>query len=618
MLMGDRRVVVIALAVVAVVTVVLGAAFLWQTQSEPKEGLSAVPQDVGVSVIAANLDTPWGLVFVPDGRIFFTERPGRLRVIENGGLREEPMIVLPANETAESGALGLEIDPQFPSEPFLYIMYSYDSQDGIRNRIVRLTVEGNSASVDRVLIEGIPGSPIHNGGRVKIGPDGKLYATTGDGAEPSNAQNLNSLGGKILRLNLDGSIPEDNPFPGSSVYTYGHRNPQGLDWQPGTGRLYATEHGATGNDEVNLIEPGRNYGWPEREGEDHAGFTAPVIVFNPSIAPGGAVFFEGSSVSQWQDSFFFATLRGQHLHRLKFDVNNPVQVIENERLYDGEFGRLRDVVQGPDGALYITTSNRDGRGSPAQNDDRILRIGPSTNVANNTASTSAENAMLLYPDLRTVQPRDLVLTSADIDGASHYVLRFTNTIWNAGQGPLELQEQKSDGKSQVYQNIYDSQGNTYKHFAGAFVFHPEHNHWHFENQAHFELWTKDSYQRWLDSGRREGSPAWQISKTSVCMLDTQKREELPQSPEERVYRTCTSDIQGISVGWADIYEWDLEDQWVDLGFTPLSDGSYVLRSIADPNGLIEESPNAADSNRESPEVNEATLEFTVRNGEVSR
>ncbi|MHB1134445.1 MAG: PQQ-dependent sugar dehydrogenase [Chloroflexota bacterium] len=345
-----------------------------QATATPRAEATAVE----VTTVAEGLDTPWALAFAPDGRLFFTERPGVVRVVVEGRLRPEPLIRLPANETAEGGVMGLAVDPGFPAQPYLYVMYTYDAPGGgARNRVVRLEVAGETAREERVLVDDIPGGGIHNGGRVKVGPDGKLYVTAGDAGQSGAAQSLGTLAGKILRLNLDGSIPEDNPFADSPIYSYGHRNPQGLAWQPVTGRLYATEHGPSGNDEVNLIEPGNNYGWPTVTGMQHGTFTAPLITFTPSVAPAGAAFVDGGLLPQWADSLFFTTLRGTHLHRLRIDARDPTRVTQNERLYEGEYGRLRDVVQGPDGALYLATSNRDGRGSPEQSDDRILRLGPS-------------------------------------------------------------------------------------------------------------------------------------------------------------------------------------------------------------------------------------------------
>lgn len=333
--------------------------------------------DVEVGVVATRLDTPWALAFAPDGRLFVTERPGRLRLIENGRLRDQPIATLPVQETAEGGLMGLALHPDFPREPYLYVMYTYSGERGLRNRIARLRFDDSSAREDSVLLDNLPAGSIHDGGRLKIGPDRLLYATLGEVGDTSLAQNPSSPAGKILRLNLDGTPPAGNPFPGSHVYTLGHRNPEGLAFRRSTGRLYSTEHGPTGNDEVNLIEAGQNYGWPRAQGADHpAPYRSPIATYSPSIAPSGATFYYGSAIPQWTGSLFFTTLRGEHLRRLVIDEADSLRVLADERLYQGQYGRLRDVAEGPGGVLYVATSNRDGRGSPSEDDDRILRIAP--------------------------------------------------------------------------------------------------------------------------------------------------------------------------------------------------------------------------------------------------
>ena len=225
-----------------------------------------------------------------------------------------------------------------------------------------------------VIFDDIPGALTHDGGRVRFGPDGLLYVTMGDNREASNAQDLAAFTGKIFRLNADGTTPPSNPLA-SPVYSYGHRNPQGIDWHPVSGDLWATEHGDIGNDEVNRIEAGGNYGWPVIEGSSTMpGMMTPALSFSPSIAPSGASFYVGQAIPGFRNDLFVATLRGEHLHRVRFDPADPSRVLADERLLEGRFGRLRDVVTGPDGALYICTNNRDGRGSISADDDRILRL----------------------------------------------------------------------------------------------------------------------------------------------------------------------------------------------------------------------------------------------------
>lgn len=333
--------------------------------------------EVRAEVVAENLEVPWELAFAPDGRLFFTERPGRLRVIENGRLRPEPVATFEVASVGEAGLLGLALDPDFAGNRFGYVYYTYRSGDQLRNRVVRFVIDGGSIRDTTTILDGVPGASIHDGGRIKFGPDGKLYVTTGDATESESSQDVGSLAGKILRINSDGSVPTDNPFANSPVYTLGHRNSQGIGWHPVTGQMFATEHGPVGRDEVNIIETGQNYGWPEVAGiGDRTQFVNPIAEYAPAIAPAGAAFFTDGKVSGWNDDFFFACLRGQQLRRLVLASPDYRQVQSQQVLFQGEFGRLRAVALGPDGLLYFSTSNRDGRGDPAGSDDRILRIVP--------------------------------------------------------------------------------------------------------------------------------------------------------------------------------------------------------------------------------------------------
>ena len=337
-------------------------------------------KDLQVEVVLRNLDVPWSLAFAPDSRLFFTERPGRIMVFEQG----KPTSLLATIEVArqsEAGLLGLALSPNFSQDRYLYVHYTYREGNTLKNRVVRFTEQGGKAVNPVVLLENIPGSGIHDGGRLRFGPDGKLYITAGDSSNSELAQDPHSLAGKILRINPDGSIPTDNPFPGSPVYSFGHRNPQGLDWHPVTGQLYEVEHGPSAHDELNLIVPGGNYGWPRIIGKgNNPQFLDPLLESRTDTwAPSGASFYKGSRLVGWQNSFFFAALRGEALHRVTFKGQELRDIDVHQVLLAGTLGRLRDVVEGPDGFLYIATNNRDGRGTPTAEDDRILRIVASGN-----------------------------------------------------------------------------------------------------------------------------------------------------------------------------------------------------------------------------------------------
>ena len=335
---------------------------------------------VKVEIVADNLTIPWSIDWLPDETILFTERNGNLRVIQDGILIEEPLLSLGVGGV-EGGMLGITVDPNYSENNFIYLYYTYNELLSTSNKLVRYHLSNGTLIEDKTLLDKIPGGPFHDGGRILFGPDGKLYITTGEAGQPNLSQDLDSLGGKILRINSDGTIPEDNPWENSPVYSMGHRNPQGIDWDE-SGNLFATEHGPSGwrgvaHDEVNQIIAGANYGWPHIIGDEEEGNLQTPILHSgeDTWAPSGSEFYQGDKIPQWTGNYFVATLRGNHLHMIQFDLQNN-SVISHEKLFQDEFGRLRDVQTGPDGFLYILTSNQDGRGLPKTNDDKILRIVP--------------------------------------------------------------------------------------------------------------------------------------------------------------------------------------------------------------------------------------------------
>ena len=324
---------------------------------------------VKVETISENLSIPWSIDFASDGRIFFSERTGTLQVIDDGVQKQIMKLDVGGGE---GGMLGIALDPDFKNNHYIYIYYTYNELFSTKNKLVRYVESNNSLTEDRILLEGIPGTSYHDGGRIMFGPDGKLYITTGDSGDPNLSQRLDSLAGKILRINSDGTIPDDNPFPDSAVFSFGHRNPQGIDWDT-SGVLIGTEHGQSAHDEINLIQAGQNYGWPDIIGDETKdGITSPILHSGDDTwAPSGGSFYYGDEIPHWNGKYFAASLRGEHL--LAIDFDSQYNVVSFEKLFLGEFGRLRDVVSGPNG-LYVLTSNQDGRGTPSYNDDRILLI----------------------------------------------------------------------------------------------------------------------------------------------------------------------------------------------------------------------------------------------------
>ncbi len=368
-----------ALRILLLVAVVAGAAYAFRGQlfvlffhsqapPAPQQGIALADLDEGdITVLAEGLEIPWALAFLPDGGLLVTERPGRLTRIAGG--RRNSYDVPAVRHAGEGGLMGLALHPDFSSNRWIYLCLTADGADGLENRVERFRFSNERLEERKVILDGIPGAVFHDGCQLAFGPDGLLYITTGDAGRGDRAQDRRSLAGKILRLTAEGDVPDGNPF-GTPVYSYGHRNPQGLAWH--RGRLWSTEHGRSGLrsgfDELNLIEAGANYGWPVIEGnETRPGMTPPVRHSGPNYtwAPGGAAY--------WDGRIFFGGLRGEALYEVRPRERGRAELRAH---FHSDFGRVREVRLGPDGMLYFTTSNRDGRGRVRGGDDTIVRVNP--------------------------------------------------------------------------------------------------------------------------------------------------------------------------------------------------------------------------------------------------
>lgn len=320
-----------------------------------------------VQILATNLEKPWALDVVDD-RIFITERIGKIRVFEYDKLLDEPLAILRTADIFDGGLLGIVTHPNFVNNHFLYVYFTYVENDQLWNKVLRITESENKLVDTITIIDKIPGSKFSNGGVIKFGPDNKLYVGTGSDFDSHDAQDLKSLAGKILRLNDDGSIPKDNPFSNSPVFSLGHSNPRGMAWDK-SGSFYVTETGPTKNDEINLIIAGKNYGWPEQQCSGDDKFVDAIICYDPEIEPGGIVFYSGDKL-KIQSDMIMASMKPENLDRLKISDEK----IEYQKSILSGLGRIRDIAEGPDGYLYIITSNTDGKAFPDNSDDKLVRI----------------------------------------------------------------------------------------------------------------------------------------------------------------------------------------------------------------------------------------------------
>ncbi len=348
---------------------VLFSIFVLTSPSDPipLPSPNPVSENSSVKIIAENLDKPRSIA-ISENRIFVTEKDGKIRVIQDDVLLDAPLAVFRTPDVFDGGLLGITTHPNFSENHFLYVFLTYEEDGELWNKILKITEFENKLQNAETIFDKIPASSFTNGGFLKFGPDGKLYAGTGTVSDASHLpQDLNSFAGKVLRLNDDGSIPNDNPFENSAVYTYGHRHPQGMTWDS-EGNMYLAEFGPEKNDEINLIVAGQNYGWPEKECGGNEIYTGAILCYDPSIEPGGITFYNGEKLN-FEFPFIMASMRATNLYQLDFEEG-----LSSQKSILSGIGRVRDVVEDTSGNLYVITSNTDGKGFPDARDDKLLRL----------------------------------------------------------------------------------------------------------------------------------------------------------------------------------------------------------------------------------------------------
>jgi len=345
----------------------------------PGDAIASEQATFQVELVTKGLEKPWGMAFLPDGDLLVTEKPGRLRLISDDVLDPTPIDGVPeVYAHGQGGLLDVAIDPDYDENGLVYLSYSGIDDDGRSStRVARGRLADGALGGLEVIFRSnsARNGGVHWGSRLGFDPAGDLYVTVGERGSPDSAQNLGRHAGSVVRIEPDGSVPDDNPFVGQSgslpeIYSYGHRNPQGLAVHPETGRIWTQEHGPRGGDEVNLIEAGVNYGWPEISWginysgtpvgaglREQDGMAQPAHYWDPSIAPSGMTFYDGDAFPEWQGDLFVGALKFQLIARLEMEGD---EVVGEERLLEGELGRIRDVRTGPDGFLYILTDEIDG------------------------------------------------------------------------------------------------------------------------------------------------------------------------------------------------------------------------------------------------------------------
>ncbi|MFD2866012.1 PQQ-dependent sugar dehydrogenase [Mucilaginibacter antarcticus] len=391
------------------------SAFINARTGSNTQGLIADTTGYHIDTLAHDLTVPWQIVFLPDNTMLFTERSGKLRIYRDGHLLNKPAFVIPnIPQRNKTGMLGMAIHPEFEKNRFIYLANDYWQGNRIRLQIVRYEFRNDTLIKPFVIKDDIHANQNHTGSRLVFGADRKLYITTGDADEAILSQDLKTYNGKILRVNDDGTVPADNPFVNNDtarkeIWSYGHRNPQGLVFQPGSNTLFETEHGPTGGDEINIIKRGMNYGWPLiHHQQTREAMLTPIAEFTPSIGPGEAMFYNGDKFPQLKGKLLVACLRGESILKVTLDGN---KAIGQEVMLKKVYGRIRSLVTGPDGYIYFSTSQIDpAEGQPRPQYDMILRLRPSGTkntlvsqkiTANTVAQTSPATmaTLMLYQQM---------------------------------------------------------------------------------------------------------------------------------------------------------------------------------------------------------------------------
>ncbi|MEO6639524.1 MAG: PQQ-dependent sugar dehydrogenase [Ginsengibacter sp.] len=407
-----------------------------------------------VDTLATGLIVPWAFVFPDSNTVMFTERSGKVRLMQQSQLIEKPILELAdINTTKKMGMLGLCLHPDFKNNSYVYVAYNYTGDKTTYLRVVRYRFKLDTLLNPLVIVDSIYANQNHTGCRLKFGPDKKLYITNGDADRPALAQDLKFLNGKILRVNEDGSIPPDNPFVHSDtarkeIWTYGHRNTQGIDFQPGTNELYNSEHGPTGGDEINLIEKGENYGWPViHHDENREGMVTPLFQYTPSIGPSEIVFYNANAFPRWKGKLLLASLRGESIALIELSGK---KIASQQYIVHHEYGRIRALAVGPDGYLYFSTSQNDPpEGAPKPGYDMILRLRPSGMEAHSAPSPGNEKINIYKSSLKRTTWKTYYELCASCHGkklqGTEKAKSMLDTMWQFGGTKQAIMKSIRDG-----------------------------------------------------------------------------------------------------------------------------------------------------------------------------